>query len=132
MKKRRIIIIVACILFTAVVISIMIHIIGRDYSGYAEKQVEFESEFLELQKFKFPLPTQKQAKKIEIGMSVREVASLIGRPQSNYGSGMVFYVWKLNNGGALHILFGSIDYQLVVNRIELYNLWGNQIYSASA
>lgn len=51
------------------------------------------------------LPAEKQTEQLEIGMTLREVISLLGKPQRQEGSGLLIFQWNLLFGRELYVTF---------------------------
>ena len=51
------------------------------------------------------LPAEKQAGQMKPGMTLRQVISLLGKPQRREGSGTVCFVWKLLFGKEVYGMF---------------------------
>ena len=58
------------------------------------------------------LPSQKDIEKIQLGMSLDEVVSLIGRPQTTTGSGAIIYNFDLVDGSTFLTWWDTRIYQL--------------------
>ena len=97
MKKKAVIIIIACVAVLAGII-LAYFTLPVSYAGTSEKNY-----IGVLDKHKLILPTEAQASLIKKGMSMKEVLDTIGLPQKNYGSGIYIFEFHLRDGHRLWI-----------------------------
>ena len=96
MKKKAVIIIIACVVVLAG-ITLAYFTLPISYAGTgASNRFVFDQH-------KLILPTEAQASLIKKGMSMKEVLDTIGLPQKNYGSGICIYEFYLRDGHRLWI-----------------------------
>ena len=67
------------------------------------------------------LPDRAAAEQITEGMWIGDVYTVLGLPQREEGSGIIYTIWDLNTGGSLRILFEQnfYDEQWYVGRIYI-------------
>ena len=97
MKKKAVIIIIACVVVLAGII-LAYFTLPVSCAGTSEKNY-----IGVLDKHKLILPTEAQASLIKKGMSMKEVLDTIGLPQKNYGSGIYIFEFHLRDGHRLWI-----------------------------
>ena len=97
MKKKAVIIIIACVAVLAGII-LAYFTLPISYAGTSEKNY-----IGVLDKHKLILPTEAQANLIKKGMSMKEVLDTIGLPQKDYGSGIYIFEFHLRDGHRLWI-----------------------------
>ena len=97
MKKKAVIIIIACVAVLAGII-LAYFTLPISYAGTSEKNY-----IGVLDKHKLILPTEAQASLIKKGMSMKEVLDTIGLPQKDYGSGIYIFEFHLRDGHRLWI-----------------------------
>ena len=97
MKKKAVIIIIACVVVLAG-ITLAYFTLPISYAGTSEKHY-----IGVLDEHKLILPTEAQASLIKKGMSMKEVLDTIGLPQKNYGSGIYIFEFHLRDGHRLWI-----------------------------
>ena len=103
MKKKAVIIIIACVVVLAG-ITLAYFTLPISYAGTSEKHY-----IGVLDEHKLILPTEAQASLIKKGMSMKEVLDTIGLPQKNYGSGIYIFEFHLRDGHRLWIYtFGDV------------------------
>ena len=103
MKKKAVIIIIACVAVLAGII-LAYFTLPISYAGTSEKNY-----IGVLDKHKLILPTEAQASLIKKGMSMKEVLDTIGLPQKDYGSGIYIFEFHLRDGHRLWIYtFGDV------------------------
>ena len=103
MKKKAVIIIIACVVVLAGIV-LAYFTMPVSYAGTSEKNY-----IGVLDKHKLILPTEAQASLIKKGMSMKEVLDTIGLPQKNYGSGIYIFEFHLRDGHRLWIYtFGDV------------------------
>ena len=72
----------------------------------ASRRVEAaDSSYIEPDPNRLFLPAEKQAGQLKPGMTLRQVISLLGKPQRREGSGTVCFVWKLLFGKEVYGMF---------------------------
>ena len=95
MKKKAVIIIIACVVVLAGIIlayfTLPISYAGTSSGCFSEDE------------HKLILPTEAQASLIKNGMPMKEVFDTIGLPQKNHGSGICIYEFYLRDGHRLWI-----------------------------
>ena len=97
MKKKAVIIIIACVAVLAGIV-LAYFTLPISYAGTSEKNY-----IGVLDKHKLILPTEAQASLIKKGMSMKEVLDTIGLPQKDYGSGIYIFEFHLRDGHRLWI-----------------------------
>ena len=97
MKKKAVIIIIACVVVLAGIV-LAYFTLPVSYAGTSEKHY-----IGVLDEHKLILPTEAQASLIKKGMSMKEVLDTIGLPQKNYGSGIYIFEFHLRDGHRLWI-----------------------------
>ena len=97
MKKKAVIIIIACVVVLAGIV-LAYFTLPISYAGTSEKHY-----IGVLDEHKLILPTEAQASLIKKGMSMKEVLDTIGLPQKNYGSGIYIFEFHLRDGHRLWI-----------------------------
>ena len=97
MKKKAVIIIIACVAVLAGMV-LAYFTMPISYAGTSEKYYVGA-----LDEHKLILPTEAQAKLINRDMSMKEVLDTIGLPQKNYGSGIYIFEFYLRDGHRLWI-----------------------------
>ena len=97
MKKKAVIIIIACVAVLAGIV-LAYFTMPVSYAGTSEKNY-----IGVLDKHKLILPTEAQASLIKKGMSMKEVLDTIGLPQKDYGSGIYIFEFHLRDGHRLWI-----------------------------
>ena len=97
MKKKAVIIIIACVAVLAGIV-LAYFTLPVSYAGTSEKNY-----IGVLDKHKLILPTEAQASLIKKGMSMKEVLDTIGLPQKDYGSGIYIFEFHLRDGHRLWI-----------------------------
>ena len=103
MKKKAVIIIIACVVVLAGIV-LAYFTLPISYAGTSEKHY-----IGVLDEHKLILPTEAQASLIKKGMSMKEVLDTIGLPQKNYGSGIYIFEFHLRDGHRLWIYtFGDV------------------------
>ena len=103
MKKKAVIIIIACVAVLAGIV-LAYFTLPISYAGTSEKNY-----IGVLDKHKLILPTEAQASLIKKGMSMKEVLDTIGLPQKDYGSGIYIFEFHLRDGHRLWIYtFGDV------------------------
>ena len=103
MKKKAVIIIIACVVVLAGII-LAYFTLPISYAGTSEKHY-----IGVLDEHKLILPTEAQASLIKNGMPMKEVFDTIGLPQKNYGSGIYIFEFHLRDGHRLWIYtFGDV------------------------
>ena len=103
MKKKAVIIIIACVVVLAGIV-LAYFTLPVSYAGTSEKHY-----IGVLDEHKLILPTEAQASLIKKGMSMKEVLDTIGLPQKNYGSGIYIFEFHLRDGHRLWIYtFGDV------------------------
>lgn len=71
----------------------------------ASRQAEADSREICVEPDLLFLPAEKQTEQLEIGMTLREVISLLGKPQRQEGSGLLIFQWNLLFGRELYVTF---------------------------
>ena len=97
MKKKAVIIIIACVVVLAGIV-LAYFTLPISYAGTSEKHY-----IGVLDEHKLILPTEAQASLIKKGMSMKEVLDTIGLPQKDYGSGIYIFEFHLRDGHRLWI-----------------------------
>ena len=97
MKKKAVIIIIACVVVLAGIV-LAYFTLPISYAGTSEKHY-----IGVLDEHKLILPTEAQASLIKNGMPMKEVFDTIGLPQKNYGSGIYIFEFHLRDGHRLWI-----------------------------
>ena len=97
MKKKAVIIIIACVAVLAGIV-LAYFTLPVSYAGTSEKHY-----IGVLDEHKLILPTEAQASLIKNGMPMKEVFDTIGLPQKDYGSGICIYEFYLRDGHRLWI-----------------------------
>ncbi len=95
MKKKAVIIIIACVAVLAGII-LAYFTLPVSYAGTS-------SGYFSEDEHKLILPTEAQASLIKNGMPMKEVFDTIGLPQKNHGSGICIYEFYLRDGHRLWI-----------------------------
>ena len=102
MKKKAVIIIIACVAVLAGIV-LAYFTLPISYAGTGA------SDPFVFDQHKLILPTEAQASLIKKGMSMKEVLDTIGLPQKNYGSGIYIFEFHLRDGHRLWIYtFGDV------------------------
>ena len=97
MKKKAVIIIIACVVVLAGIV-LAYFTLPVSYAGTSEKHY-----IGVLDEHKLILPTEAQARLINRDMSMKEVLDTIGLPQKDYGSGIYIFEFYLRDGHRLWI-----------------------------
>ncbi len=97
MKKKAVIIIIACVVVLAGIV-LAYFTLPISYAGTSEKHY-----IGVLDEHKLILPTEAQARLINRDMSMKEVLDTIGLPQKDYGSGIYIFEFYLRDGHRLWI-----------------------------
>ena len=97
MKKKAVIIIIACVVVLAGIV-LAYFTLPISYAGTSEKY-----DGPSVDEHKLILPTEAQASLIKKGMPMKEVFDTIGLPQKNHGSGICIYEFYLRDGHRLWI-----------------------------
>ena len=97
MKKKAVIIIIACVVVLAGIV-LAYFTLPISYAGTSKRQKAslFDRD-------KIILPTEAQASQLKSGMTYEEILDTIGLPQKDYGSGICIYEFYLRDGHRLWI-----------------------------
>lgn len=112
-KKKVILVVLAFVILVSTVI--IIAFMGKQLNKKEEpsatstptvnSKVE-NSEFrVQLEPERKDLPDRASAEKVEEGMKIQEVYSIMGNPQRDVGSGAVILEWNLDSGEILRVSF---------------------------
>ena len=96
MKKKAVIIIIACVVVLAGIV-LAYFTLPVSYAGTGA------SDPFVFDQHKLILPTEAQASRVKSGMTYEEILDTIGLPQKDYGSGICIYEFYLRDGHRLWI-----------------------------